>query len=192
LRPSAAAEPAPPAGGRASAEPGEAFASDRGRYGAPTLDQIAQGIRTGDPRRLPTIANPGGQVPGGRAYRYEEGQGMMPEDLRQADPQEFPLPYMLGGPRPNAPGPAAPKGQGPSRSPATSGPRTSGAAATARGEPEAAPAVPAVEDLAGPEAADPRSSGSPASPKAQKKPVKIDPAILERLLQRNVNRPTGG
>src|SRR5207302_8173888 len=141
----------------------ESFASDRNRTGATPLDPLVQGIRTGDPRRLPTIAHPGGQGPGGKAYRYAEGQGMVPEDLRQADPQEFPLPYMMGGPRPNVPGTGATRGQGAAQPPATRSARTPGGSpGAALEEPGTSPAEAAADNPTGQAVADPRSSGSPA------------------------------
>jgi hypothetical protein len=167
----------------------EPFAADRGRFGPAPLDQFARGINAGDPRRLPANAKPAAQAAGGPAYRYAEGQGMVPEDLQQADPREFPLPYMMGGPRPIVPGAGASREQRTADSQATRAARTPGEAPiAARKEPGASPDDRTAGTPAGPETADPRSSLSSGSSKAKKKPVKIDPAVLERLLQRNANR----
>jgi hypothetical protein len=170
-----------------AADTDETFAAERSRLASPPVEQVAQGIKVRDPHQLPTLANSAGRAASGNAYRYLEGQGMVPEDLRQADPREFPLPYMMGGPRPTVAGTGATSGQGGTESPATRNTRTPGGApGPARGELGGSPDERTAGTPAGPDAAEPRSSGSP---KAKKKPVKIDPAILERLLQRNAGRP---
>ena len=117
---------------------------------------------------------------------------MVPEDLRQADPREFPLPYMMGGPRPAVPGTGASREQRSADSQATTAARTpEDAPGGARKEPGESPVIRTAGTPAGPDTDDPRSSASSGSSKAKKKPVKLDPAILERLLQRNANRTPG-
>ncbi len=93
-----AAEGRPRAG-----ETDQTFAADRNRTGAGLLEPLVQGIRTGDPRRLPTIANPAGAIPPGRPSRGLQGSAVPPDDRPQSDADEFPLPFMLGGPRPKLP-----------------------------------------------------------------------------------------
>ena len=87
-----------PAGNRAAADDDEEFAADRNRVGLAGLDPVIRGMKTGDPRQISAMARPAAQEAAGRAYRFVEGQGMVAEDPQQADPHEFPLPFMLGGP----------------------------------------------------------------------------------------------
>jgi hypothetical protein len=191
LRPTGMAEPGDKAGSRASTSDAEAFAADRNRAGIVPLEQIAQGIKTGDPRRLSALGNPAAQGVGARAYRYVEGQGMVPEDVLGGDPQEFPLPYMLGGPRPTAPTAAASHGEaraGAQASRAGTAPRDPAAVRGGASLPttDADAAVPAGTDPG-----KPRPGASKADRVTKKKSVKIDPTILEKLLQKNANRPAG-
>jgi hypothetical protein len=80
------------------------------------------------------------------------------------------------------------KGDAPPNSPRAARPEPGDPPAEVRG------VDPTVTDVP-----DPRSgstSGAPApntssAPTAKKKPVKIDPKVLERFLQRNANRPDG-
>jgi hypothetical protein len=191
LRTSTAAEPSAPAGARSRADSDEAFAADRNRSGGEVLEEIARGARSGSPRQ-PSTGNPSAAPgPGGRYYRYVEGRGMVLEESSQADSEEFPLPYMLGGPRPTLPAGAAMTGKGPSQPPASQPSGEPGSNRVPRVGPGAPPVVPdGVEPPADATTA-PRSSGTPGAPAAKKKPVKIDPKILEKLLQRNANRPDG-
>ena len=106
LRPSSGSEPSAPGVIRTQADSDEAFAADRNRSGGEVLEEIARGARSGNPRQPSTIKPPAALGAGGKSYRYVEGQGMVPEDSSQADSQEFPLPYMLGGPQPTLPGSA--------------------------------------------------------------------------------------
>jgi hypothetical protein len=116
---------------------------------------------------------------------------MMPEEPGAADPGEFPVPYMLGGPKPKLPGAKATKASG------------RGAPTASKGAMEPAPAPNpglAPGNLpVDPERVDPTPDGTPKAksgdaanaPAAKKKPVKIDPMILEKFLQRNATRPDG-
>lgn len=176
---------------RSTGEAGESFAADRSRSGGETIDEIARSQRPVDPRPFSAMGNPGAQA-GGRAYRYVEGQGMLPEDARQADPREFPLPYMLGGSRPQVPGEIA-KGDGRIPPPATraAGVRGTGSPRGARPDRVAPPAEADDSDPALPEPPKSRAAGTTNTPAAKKKPVTIDPKILEKLLQKNANRPVG-
>ena len=105
--------------------------------------------------------------------------------------QEFPLPYMLGGPQPKLPGSAAMTGNGRNQPPTTKRAPEPGPARLARPGPGG---LPVVSDGADPAAADltaPAAASKPGTPAMPKKPVKIDPKILEKLLQRNVSRTDG-
>lgn len=162
-------------------EADESFAVGRHRPGTEPLDQIARGRRPGDPRQPTVMGNPATQGPG-RAYRFVEGQGMVPEDPSQADPREFPLPYMLGGPRPKTPGDGAarPAGRIPPPLPAPTNRPVAGVPATPT-TPEDDADVPPLPDR-------PASRRSDPATAKKSKPVSIDPRILEKLLQRNANR----
>src|SRR5262249_10553485 len=129
---------------------------------------------------------------GGPAFRYVEGQRMVPEDARQADPEEFPLPFMLGGPKPTLPGGAAAQASGRGRASTTGDAARPGSSRTIRpgpGDPAAG-----VSDAESPQtpAAKPLGSCTSAASPTTKKPVTIDPKILEKPLQGNANRrPVG-
>ena len=195
LRPPASAESTAQAGRRDTGEPAEAFAADRNRFGTAPLDPLIEGMKSGDPRHLPTIANPAGQAAGGRAYRYVEGQGMVPDDPAHGNPEEFPLPFPLGGARPTAGTSAVAKSQ-------ARGQASSSRSTAARGGPSAtrrdgagapgAPSAPGVSAPPGQDVSKPRSAAAQTGATPKKKSVKLDPAILEKLLQRNANRPAGG
>lgn len=200
--------------------PAEDFAIGR-RSGAAPRDRVARGSATADPRRSAAGAIADGADATGPAYRYVEGQGVVEEE-GPADPKEFPLPYMMGGPRPTGPS-RGPRAAGTGARGGRANPRralagevdpeairagmTGGRAANpgADGRPTAtqglageidAEAIRAGKAAAKAEAEkeaqarrqaakDPKSSG------AAKKKVKVDPAILERLLQSNGYRAPG-
>ena len=112
LRPRGFDEPAPVR--RGTGYDGEVFAAGRMRRGARAADPVTRDVRP-DPRRPgnPGFPVPPAQGPRGKTYRYVEGQGMVTEESPEADPREFPLPYMLGGPPPVPPGRSASKGTAP-------------------------------------------------------------------------------
>ncbi len=122
------------------------------------------------------------------AYRYHPGQGMVAEDLLQADPKEFPLPYLLGGPKPTpsvktVPRPRNRAGSAPSGNEANAG--SSLSAARGKAAPGSGGTMPSLSE------AEPKTVSSKAESgtvKKPSKPVKIDPAILEKLLRRNAER----
>ncbi len=174
-------------GNRAAADDDEEFAADRNRAGLAGLDPVIRGMKTGDPRQISAMARPAAQEAAGRAYRFVEGQGMVAEDPQQADPHEFPLPFMLGGPRPGDPSRAATKGEARSRPPASRPGATKGDPAAVRAGMDDADA----SDHARRDPEKPRNAPSKADGAAKKKSVKIDPAILEKLLQKNANRSAG-
>jgi hypothetical protein len=184
-------EPSDPAGARTPSDSGEAFAADRNRSGGDVLDEIARNARSGDPRQPRANRNPTAGLEGAPSYRYVEGQGMVPEESGQADPQEFPLPYMLGGPRPDLPAAAPGRANGLGQQPF---------AKRAADPSSTRPALPLPGDVSDPsDGIDPTVPGARKPPAAndaraattKNKPVKIDPKILEKLLQGNANRAVG-
>ena len=190
LRPQSSAETMPTTAGRTLGESAEAFATDRLRGGVDPAEEFSRGTPPGD-RRPPSMRRPSVQGDGVRSYRFVEGQGIVPEDPNQTDPQEFPVPYMLGGPRPTVPTVSPNKANRQTRLPATEA-----------GEQRISPGsgLPELDDPRMPASAkepaipDPPRSGStstPATPAAKKKPVKIDPKLLERFLQKSAGRPDG-
>jgi hypothetical protein len=132
-----------------------------------------------------------GVMPSARPSPAEfEAPAIMPDDRRQGDSEEFPLPYMLGGPRPKLPS------AGRSRDAA----RTSATKAKAgaiphsgdlsEGVPIASPSDASDLVVAEQGAAKARPGDSSTASAKKKKPVKLDPAMLQKLLQKNANRTT--
>jgi hypothetical protein len=190
LRPAAGPDRSGPAA-RTTAESGEAFAADRPRPGAEPLDEIARGGRVPPPRRFPGMVDAAAAGAEGPSYRYVEGQGLVPEDPKHADPREFPLPYMLGGPRPTMPGGPADAGNGRAPTPSAHRPSQAGppvADRPASGEPRNDPvgmgASPSDKIKSG-------AGSGPDTPATKKKPVQLDPKALEKFLRRNANRTDG-
>ena len=163
------------AAGRADDEP-ERFGADRSRPAGSSLEAAMPGISPGAGRLDPESAP---------AFRFKSGQGWESEDLSKSDPAEFPIPYMLGGPKPSA----AKKNDGTeTKSTALpSAPKTRGSAILPKDNvsPGAVDPAKVKSDDKVSRTADPTDPGTVKKPK---KPAKIDPAILEKLLQRNANR----
>jgi hypothetical protein len=174
-----------------SAESGEAFAADRIRPGAEPLDEPARGGRIPPPQKLPAMGYAATAGEEGRSYRYVEGQGMVPEDPRQVDPREFPLPYMLGGPRPTVPGSPADIGNGRAPTPTTTRPPGAGTPGAGRPAPGGSRIDPSAPGTTTPDKPKAGADGNPDAPVAKKKPLQIDPKALEKFLKGNTNR-TGG
>ena len=165
----------------------EKFGSDRSRPPGASLETELPGLERGTAaaRGLgASVIDPKMNS----AFRYKPGQGIVPEDLEKADPKEFPLPYMLGGPKPTL-----------AKQPAKPLRKSDGSPSSAKSADTALPVLP--DDEAEPASADPTKSGRIPPPKTlpkttdraaakstPKKPASIDPAILEKLLQRNANR----
>lgn len=171
---------------RTAADGGETFAAERNRDSIVPLDQIARGMQSGDPGQISAIDSPRASRPAGRAYRYVEGQGMVAEDSSKGDPREFPLPYMMGGPKPTMPGQ-------PGASQATSRSRTDLARHPADEPPARAAAMPPPKNTstsapATDESQTATTSKKPTAADKKKKTAKIDPAILQKLLQKNATR----
>jgi len=101
------------------------------------------------------IPPPSRFVPGGRSI----AKGSDP-----TDPQEFPLPFAITGVKPNLPPANA------TSRPATTGPAGSPAKPAAQGVPNASPEQAKAKDGSG-------------TAKKTSKPLKLDPALLERTLQ---------
>lgn len=156
-----------------AAEGGESFASARGRVQAEQGDQPPEAVRfTTGPVETKVIP----------PARFEPGKGMVPDSA--TDPDEFPLPFATGGKKP-APKPAAAgaatataKAAPAAASPAGAVPTDPGvlpAAAPADAKPVAATA----EDAEAPApAAEPKDAA-----KKPRKPVKLDPSLLQKALQ---------
>ncbi len=123
-----------------------------------------------------------------RFYRFVEGQGMVPEQNGPADPKEFPLPYVVGGARPTDPK----RGAGKSDVPIQQGPSRGLAGEVDPAAVRAARAAAAEESAkTGRDETAPAAAGKATTPAKPKKRAKIDPAILERMLQQSPGRPAG-
>jgi hypothetical protein len=179
----ATAGPGAPSG----SEPVEAFGSDRGRPAGSSLDTVVSGMTLGHGggARTPAPALDPNTNP---AFRYRPGLGMVPEDLLQADPKEFPLPYLLGGPKPTASG----KTVAPQRNRGDSPPSADPSNGASSRSPTPGKPAPGIADTmpAGPTISS-KTATSKVDSSTLKKPsksVKLDPAILEKLLRRNAER----
>jgi hypothetical protein len=168
----------------------ETFAADRIRGEGGGVGAAVPGLtpRGGAAGLAP--AQPG-EPQNNPAYRFVPGRGMLPEDQLQVDPNEFPVPFMLGGPRP-ATGVAAPKdGNRPAG-------RTSSTKTGAKVQPQQPLREAARPDAAVGKAGAPPASNAPpgdsskssdaTTGKKPSTPVKIDPALLERFLKGTSNR----
>jgi hypothetical protein len=158
----------------------ERFASDRSRPAGSTLEAVVPGLAPVDGREAKINALDPKMNP---AFRFRPGQGMIPEDLLKADPAEFPLPYLLGGPKPaSAKKPSPPDTRAADSQ--TSGKSSPGVKA-AQGTAETVKAGSEKSSAAQSTATD------PVAVKKPRKPATINPAILEKLLQRNADRVPG-
>jgi hypothetical protein len=153
--------------GRAQPENGETFAAGRGRTGNETLDDDLTSLSGGGRAPLPG-APMSARIP--RPTPFPGAAGPKSEGTTPAAPDDFPLPFAITGVKPNLASPKAAAGPG-SRSPRPGDP--------------AAPALPGGVDALNPGSpADASKAGDPsAATKKKAKPVKIDPALLERALQ---------
>jgi hypothetical protein len=154
----------------------ERFASDRSRPAGSSLEAVVPGLAPVDGRGAKSNPSDPKMNP---AFRFRPGQGMVPEDLLKADPAEFPLPYMLGGPKPAS-----------SKKPVTQDTKPVDSQ-TSMKSPLAGRTTPGTATVkAGSQNSDatPTDSTDPGVVKKPRKPAKIDPAILEKLLQRNADR----
>ena len=172
--------------GMPDGEADEPFGAGRRRSGTESNDSFARGVRPEEQGASPGMSRPNATGQGGPYYRYVEGQGMQPEDPNQVDPREFPLPYMLGGPKPKVPGVVNPTS--PDRMISPTVPAPDAKASNPRGLGKA-PA--AVEDDVPPLPDTPPTRVSGKGTAKKSKPVSIDPKLLQKLLQKNTNRPPG-
>jgi hypothetical protein len=116
---------------------------------------------------------------------------MVSEDQLQVDPKEFPIPFMVGGPKPTANG-SMPTDRGrqaarPSTSTA-SGVSSSLSPSKDITTPAVTPLTEGSAESPQVPAADASKSSKSSAGKKPSKPVKIDPSILERLLKGNAGR----
>ena len=169
-----------PVGDGPAADSGEVFAADRSSAGGPARARGPSRPGPANPRVVatPVLPNDGRSGP---SYRYVPGQGMVPEQWLPSDPREFPLPYLLGGPRPAMMGGTDPRGAAnPAVRPSQPG-TTAEALPPLPGDPANSPAGPAP--ATGPEGSPKAATGKANTPR---KALNLHPALLQRVLN-----PTG-
>lgn len=166
-QPVAAAPASRPAA--AGAPEGEAFGAQRaGSLPPPLLPTPPSSSLDTRPQLAPQVDTVVPKPPG----QYLSGSAGAKDPYAPPD-AEFPAPYLAGGPKPKTP----PSAQ-PSAPPSTLPPPLPGG-------PPGAPAanVPPGQPL---QQAAPAAAGQPAAPKRKTKPLKLDPALLEKaLMNRN-------
>jgi hypothetical protein len=108
----------------------------------------------------------------------EPGREVRPAGANQAAPDEFPLPFVLTGQKPNLPAPRAP-----SKPDSKTAPSTAVSARKSTGGTLNEPITANSRN-----AQDAKATADPAAPKNTTKPISIDPKLLEGLLNRNVGR----
>jgi hypothetical protein len=155
------------------AAPREVFASARGRATPDVESSVAapQRFSTGpvETKVLPPV-------------RFDPAKGMVPET--KLDPDEFPLPFAVGGSKPKTSAIPPPRTMIPSGSKVLPSKPASSLAAEGPGTKASA------EDRSDDQTAE---SAAAATEKPRKKPLKLDPTILQRALQlKNQNRSGGG
>jgi hypothetical protein len=167
---------------RTDLEREEAFAVERGHKLSDSTE-----------RGLPELAGAGGRPPliaGSPAdhhipppSRMIPGRDMRPGGGNQAAPDEFPLPFVLTGQKPNLPTAKT------SAMPAAKlTPNSAASAPASAGKSIAGNLKPSVSADAAETAQRSHVTGDPAAPKKTTKPVTIDPKLLEGLLNRNIGR----
>lgn len=159
-----------PARVQTPAELSEPFAVDREQIGPDRTSQVAAG--PGMPGRAGRgeFAAGMGAIPRIPPPSRPVRQAPTTEASNAADPQEFPLPFVITGVKPNLP----PEN-------ASSMPPASA--------PSAGPAIPASSGASPAAAQQSKQKDESGTPKKPKKPLTIDPKLLERALQnRNVGR----
>jgi hypothetical protein len=160
--------------GRTGSENGETFAAGRERIGNDSVDTDLPAL-IGGGRKPPLAAAPSSsRIP--PPTPFVPRGGVSPEGPNPGVPDDFPLPFALTGRKPNIADPnAAP-------SPTTKSARNSNSASSA--DPAEAGMPPSGSSADAGKTGDQAKAGDPAvKPKATRKAVKIDPAILERALQ---------
>ena len=160
--------------GRTGPENGEAFAAGRERIGNDSLDTDLPALASGGGRPPLAAAPSASRIP--PPTPFVPRGGVSPEGPNLAVPDDFPLPFALTGIKPNISEPKA------ASSPTTKSARNSNASSSA--DPAEAGMPPSGSSAVAGKTGDQAKAGDPAvKPKATRKPVKIDPAILERALQ---------
>ncbi len=154
-----------------SLENGEAFAAGRERIGNDRPDRDLPAFPGGD-RRPPLAVTPSAsRIP--PPSPFVPRGGMSHESPNLEAPDDFPLPFVLTGKKPNIADPKA------ASVPASKPPRNDKLALPA-GASTLEPGSPADTGKIGDQA---KADDPAATPKKKRKPVTIDPAILERALQ---------
>ncbi len=155
--------------GRSQRDDVETFAAGRGRIGNDDPEDGPSSPSSGGREHVadgPTAA----RIP--RPTPFASGPAMKPEGAIPGAPDDFPLPFVITGKKPNlaSPNAAARPGSNASRTGDSASPPTGGTVGKMPGS--LADADNKTGDQAKP--------GDPATPKKKAKPVKLDPAVLER------------
>ncbi len=157
------------------------FAIDRVRPASPPAAPLLPSAPPDGRPEPPATPNPVTPLPPGQ-YVAGSGSGMQSYAPPDAD---FTVPYMMGGPRPPKPGATAGQAPGQPALPAAPGvelpPLPAATPAAAAAPPAAVPPAAATANDAG--------AAAGAVPKTARKPVKIDPALLERALMNRYTTP---
>ncbi|MFO0891858.1 MAG: hypothetical protein U0790_22315 [Isosphaeraceae bacterium] len=156
------------------ADDGDRFASARGR---------ARGDQDGPPTPTQRFVTGPVETKVLPPARYEPGKGLVPDTSN--DPDEFPLPLATGGKGPRASG-AAQAGSSPAIPPASKTGQTDPGI-----RPASLPEIPPLPETDGAEAKapatvpadDPSTAPAAADKKKPRKPLKIDPSLLQKALQ---------
>jgi hypothetical protein len=166
-------------------EAGDLFAADRSRI---SVDAGLPSVPAGGKIAIEAEVLP--------PLRYEKGKGLTVESKN--DPSEFPIPFAVSGVKPK-PGEKPPAARNAAWTPAAPGTKTTtpasndapGGQKASSVANEAGPAAEAAKtSIAAGTGNDPDDSSEEASAKKKnRKPLKLDPTILQRALQmRNQNR----
>jgi hypothetical protein len=152
--------------GRTGPDQGDLFAADRNRIGPERADHDTPATAM-NAQRLPSTPGMPAATKIPPPARFTPSRGLVPGDQSQADPQEFPLPFVVSGVKPTLSPPKA-ASQSSAKPPSQ-----------APGEDHSS--LPKLPEKAG-------ATSEAATAKKPGKPLKLDPNILERALQ---NRNTG-
>jgi hypothetical protein len=171
---------------RSGIEQADRFASDRARVGQGGEERTSVAYPATDVRRtLGSSAPAQTKIP---SSRYVPGVGMVAEDQLPTDPREFPLPPLLGGPMPRlTSGTTTPKTN--SQAPSNTSARSSGSSATVPAKATTIPVDGSTKGGSGAAAQGTSEQKPSVMSKKTKKPLDLDPAIIERMLRlRNEGR----
>jgi len=166
----------------------ESFAADRNRAGSDPLNLGTEALSSNG-MRSPRAAGTPDENKIRPPSRIESSRGSIPDGQNPGDPQEFPLPFVITGTKPNIPaaGSVPKKSARPSSGqPAGNAAPIPAGASTARAGNSAKQGSPADPTASSDQA---KGKTEPASAKKTSKPLTLDPKLLERALQsRNLNR----